>query len=288
GLVIALGFAMPLSEAVLIGAVMMFSSTIIGIKLLPTTTLHHRHTGQIIISVLLLQDVVAIIVLLLLQGYGKGGNLAGNIIIHLVALPLLLLFSWLLQRFLLMRLIIKFDQIHEYIFLVAIAWCMTIAELAVALGLSREIGAFLAGVTLASSPITFLITEKLKPLRDFFLILFFFSLGALFDMSVLPDIIIPALVLAAAVLLLKPLLFKMIFIRAGKNEKTSQEVGFRLGQISEFSFLIAVLAVSSGYLQEQTSYLIQLTTLLTFLVSSYLIVKKYPTPISTDEKLRRD
>ncbi len=288
GLFIMLGFSYALTEAVLIGATLMFSSTIIGVKLLPTTTLHHRHTGQIIISVLLIQDLLAIIVLLLLQGYGKGGNLLHDIAMQLIALPVLIAISWLLERFILMRLITKFDQIHEYVFLLAIAWCMAIAELAVILGLSHEIGAFIAGITLASSPIAFFITEKLKPLRDFFLIIFFFSLGALFNMDMLPQIILPALVLATAVLWLKPIVFKIIFIKAGEDEKISQEVGFRLGQVSEFSFLIAVLAVGSGYINEQTSYLIQLATLLTFLVSSYLIVSTYPTPVATNPGLRRD
>lgn len=288
GVAIALVFSYSLTETVLIGAVLMFSSTIIGVKLLPTTTLHHRHTGQIIISVLLIQDLVAIIVLLLLQGYGKGGNLLNDIALQLISLPFLILISWVLERYVLVRLIMKFDQIHEYIFLLAIAWCMAIAELAVVMGLSHEIGAFIAGVTLASSPIAFFITEKLKPLRDFFLIIFFFSLGALFNMDVLPQIILPALALAAAVIVLKPIVFKIIFMKAGEDEKISQEVGFRLGQISEFSLLIAVLAVSSGYINEQTSYLIQLATLLTFLVSSYLIVLKYPTPIATNDSLRRD
>ncbi|HKK17016.1 MAG TPA: cation:proton antiporter, partial [Gammaproteobacteria bacterium] len=163
-----LGF--PLLDAMVIGAVLMFSSTIIGLKLLPTTTLHHRHTGQIIISVLLIQDLIAIIILLLLQGYGKGDNLLLDIVKQLATLPVIMFMAWLLERFILLRLIQKFDQIHEYIFLLAIAWCMGIAELAAYMGLSYEIGAFIAGVTLASSPIALFITDRLKPLRDFFLI----------------------------------------------------------------------------------------------------------------------
>ena len=163
----------------------MFSSTIIGLKLLPTTILHHKHTGQVIISILLIQDLIAIIILLLLQGYGKGGNLAMDIVFQLLALPVLIGITWLIQRYILIKLIIKYDQIHEYIFLLAIAWCLGIAELAILLGLSHEIGAFVAGVSLASSPIALFITEKLKPLRDFFLIIFFFSLGAGFNISLL-------------------------------------------------------------------------------------------------------
>jgi len=281
-------FEYQVRESLLLGGVLMFSSTIIGVKLLPTTILHHKHTGQIIISVLLLQDLLAIIILLLLQGFGKGGNLLLDIFVQVITLPLLVIIAWVLERYILVKLISKFDQIHEYIFLLAIAWCLGISELAVVLGLSHEIGAFVAGVTLASSPIAFFITEKLKPLRDFFLIIFFFALGATFNMGEIDILIVPALLLALGVILLKPLVFKFLFCRAGEPPEISLEVGFRLGQISEFSMLIAVLAVESGFIGMQTSYLIQLAALLTFIISSYLIVLRYPTPIAISDKLRRD
>lgn len=281
-------FGYELLQALLIGSVMMFSSTIIGLKLLPTTTLHHKHTGQIIISVLLIQDLIAIVILLLLQGYGKGGDLVMSIAAQLLYLPLLVVFSYLLERYVIIKLIMRFDQIHEYIFLLAIGWCLGIAELAHFVGLSHEIGAFVAGVTLASSPIALFITERLKPLRDFFLIIFFFSLGAGFNMSVVDEIIVPALILAATALVLKPLVIGWLLQMEGEKKSVSYETGFRLGQISEFSLLIAVLALESGFIVAKTSYLIQLATLLTFIVSSYIIVMRYPTPISVDSRMRRD
>ncbi|MCH7696272.1 MAG: cation:proton antiporter [Proteobacteria bacterium] len=281
-------FGYPALEALLIGAVLMFSSTIIGLKLLPTTILHHRHTGQIIISVLLIQDLLAILILLLLQGYGKGDNLLLDIIWQVATLPVLIGLAWFLERYLIEKLIARYDQIHEYIFLLAIAWCLGIAELAVALGLSHEIGAFIAGITLASCPIALFITERLKPLRDFFLIIFFFALGATFNMDIVPKIILPAMLLAVSVIVIKPLVFRLLLIRAGEQKDISLEVGFRLGQTSEFSILIAVLAVESGFIRQDTSYLIQLTTLLTFIISSYIIVLRYPTPIAVSDRLRRD
>ena len=281
-------FGYEFLQVLLIGAVMMFSSTIIGLKLLPTTTLHHKHTGQIIISVLLIQDLIAIVILLLLQGYGKGGNLVVDIVMQLVYLPLLIGITYIIARFILFKLIMRFDQIHEYIFLLAIAWCLGVAELAHYVGLSHEIGAFIAGVTLASSPIALFITDRLKPLRDFFLIIFFFSLGAGFNMSMMNEIIIPASILAALALILKPVVFAWLLQREGEKKSVSYETGFRLGQISEFSLLIALLAVESGFIDEPTSYLIQLATLITFIVSSYIIVLKYPTPISVSDRLRRD
>ncbi|MFB3089812.1 MAG: cation:proton antiporter [Gammaproteobacteria bacterium] len=281
-------FGYSAAESILIAMVTMFSSTIIGLKLLPTTTLHHKHTGQIIISILLIQDLIAIIILLLLQGYGKGGDLVQDIVLQLFALPVLIGITWLIQRYVLIKLIIKFDQIHEYIFLLAIAWCLGIAELATLIGLSHEIGAFVAGVSLASSPIAFFITERLRPLRDFFLIIFFFSLGAGFNISLLRELIAPALLLATLIVVVKPKVFAFLLKKEGEKKHISREVGFRLGQSSEFSLLIAVLAVQSQFIGETTSNMIQLTTLITFIISSFIIVRSYPTPIAVTDKLRRD
>ena len=288
GFGLAFAFGMAPLEAALIGAAVMFSSTIIGVKLMPTTALHHRHTGQMVISVLLLQDLLAIIVLLLLQGYGSGTHSTADVLMAVGTLPLLIFVAWMMERHVLVRLIARFDQIHEYIFLLAIAWCLGIAELAAALGLSREIGAFVAGVTLASSPIAFFITEKLKPLRDFFLVLFFFCIGAGFRLDSLSAIAVPAVVLAGAVTIIKPALFAALFVRAGESRPVSTEVGFRLGQMSEFSLLIAFLATQSGVISEDSSCFIQLATLLTFVASSCIIVLRYPTPIAVSDRLRRD
>ena len=288
GFIVGYVFGYEFLESLLIGAAMMFSSTIIGLKLLPTTTLHHKHTGQIIISILLIQDLIAIIILLLLQGYGKGGNLFVSIASQIMYLPVLALVCYLFERNVINKLFMRFDQIHEYVFLLAIGWCLGVAELAHFIGLSHEIGAFIAGVTLASSPIALFIAERLKPLRDFFLIIFFFSLGAGFNMSLFVDIFIPATILAVLSLTLKPLILGWLLQWEGEKRSVSFESGFRLGQISEFSLLIAVLAVESGLILAKTSYLIQLATLITFVVSSYIIVLKYPTPISVNSRLRRD
>jgi Kef-type K+ transport system membrane component KefB len=276
-----LGFAWI--ESLIIGAALMFSSTIIGLKLLPTRVLHHRHTGEIIISVLLLQDLIAIVILLILQARGQGQTPLLEIVRVLLSLPGLILFAWLFERYVLITLIRRFDKIHEYI-----GWCLGVAELARALGLSHEIGAFIAGVTLATSPIALYIAESLRPLRDFFLVIFFFSLGASIDLAILGDVLIPATLLAALVLTLKPLVFQFLLRRSGEALHRAREVGVRLGQISEFSLLIAVLALELGVIGRQASHLIQVSTLLTFIASSYFIVMRYPTPIAISDRLRRD
>jgi Kef-type K+ transport system membrane component KefB len=160
--------------------------------------------------------------------------------------------------------------------------------LAHAFGLSHEIGAFIAGVTLAARPIALFIAESLKPLRDFFLILFFFSLGASFNIGILADLVLPAVIIASAVLAVKPWIFQKLLVYAGEKPNLSLEIGIRLGQNSEFALLIAVLGVESRFINQEVSYLIQIVTLLTFIVSSYLIVLKYPTPIAVSDRLRRD
>jgi len=288
GVGIAFAFGFEWHEALLIGGSMMFSSTIIGLKLLPTTALHHQHTGQIIISILLLQDLIAILVLLIIQGYGLGENPLVGVAREMLALPILIAIAWILERWLIEPLLRRFDQIQEYIFLLVIAWCLGIAQLAAAMGLSHEIGAFIAGVTLASCPVSQFIADSLRPLRDFFLILFFFSLGAGFDPGMVSQVIVPGALLAVIMLLLKPAVFKYLLVRAGERRRLSGEIGARLGQVSEFSLLIAVLAFESGFIGERASYVIQLSTLLTFMISSYWIVLHHPTPIAVRDSLRRD
>lgn len=277
-----------LNDALLIGATMMFSSTIIGLKLLPTTVLHHQYTGELIISILLLQDIIAIVILLLIRVKGITDISHSHLLLPLLALPGLVLFAHVIQKYLLSHLLMKFDTIQEYVFLLAIGWCLGIAELAKWLGLSAEIGAFIAGVVIAASPISTFIAEKLKPLRDFFLILFFFALGATTRLDMIADVLIPALLLALIMLALKPVIFRLLMSRAGEKPKLASEVGIRLGQISEFSLLIAVLAVAQGLMSERALSLIQASTLITFMVSPYLIVFRYPTPISVNPDLRRD
>ena len=288
GAATALLFGYPLSEAVVVGAALMFSSTIIGLKLLPSTVLHHQHTGEIIISVLLLQDLIAIVILLVL--HGLSGDQPGwrDIALLTLTLPAFMLFAFGFSRYVLTRLLTRFDTIQEYIFLLAIGWCLGMAELSEALMLSPEIGAFIAGVAVATEPISRFIAESLKPLRDFFLVVFFFSLGAAFDLTAMNQVLLPASILAAISLLLKPLVFKYLWIYEGENPALSGEVGARLGQISEFSLLIAVLATESAIISMQVSYLIQLATLITFMLSSYYIVLRYPTPIAVSDRLRRD
>ncbi|MDG1694023.1 MAG: cation:proton antiporter [Porticoccaceae bacterium] len=288
GFGIAYGFKFTFIECAIIGAAMMFSSTIIGIKLLPTTALHHKHSGELMVGMLLMQDFLAIAVLLVLLSASSSENGISSLAISIVALPALIAFSMLLVRYLLQPLFTRFDRIGEYIFLLTIGWCLGIAELAEVIGLSKEIGAFIAGISLATSPIAQYIALNLKPLRDFFLILFFFSLGGGFDLSLLPSIAIPAILLALVMLSLKPIVYRYLLRSQSENNSLSWDIGFRLGQNSEFSLLIAYMAFSTQLIGNDASHLIQATAIITFLISSYIVVFNFPNPIAVSERLRRD
>ena len=281
-------FGFSHAEALLIAAAMIFSSTILGLKLLPTTQLHHQHIGGLIISILLLQDMVAIVFLLWLQVGDVEQTLWQEVLRLALLLPTTVAMALLGARYLLLPLLRRYDTIQEYVFLLAIGWCLGFAELATWLGLSAEIGAFIAGVALATNPISTFIAENLKPLRDFFLVLFFFSLGATFNPAQAAELFWPALLLTLLMLLLKPWAFCWLLHASGESEAMSREVGVRLAQVSEFSLFIAVLAEQSGAIGERAAYLIKLVTLFSFILSSYWIMLRYPTPIAVSDKLRRD
>lgn len=281
-------FGLEVTESIILGVSMMFSSTIIGLKLLPTTILHHQHTGEVMISVLLMQDVIAIIVLILINGARDNGIALNDILMVIVALPFLTLFAFVVERYILVKLLARFDRTQEYIFLLSIGWCLGMSVIAKEIGLTEDIGAFVAGVALASSPISLYIAESLKPLRDFFLVLFFFSVGATFNFSFASQVVIPACLLAFITLVFKPIIFYYLLNYYGEKKAIAKEVGIRLGQASEFSLLVASIAFSSQLVSETTTNLIQATTILTFIVSSYLVVLKYPTPIALSDRMRKD
>ena len=289
GFGLMLAFEFSLSDAVVTGIAVTFSSTIIGIKLLPTTALHHRHIGEIVVSLLLIQDLLAILALILLSGQGDSLSATlSSLGTVLIALPLLVGAAIGGVRLFVQPLIQRFDAFHEFIFLLALGWCLGIASLAEMGGLSFEIGAFVAGVSLATSPIAQYIAESLRPLRDFFLVLFFFSVGAELDILLLGDVLFPTLLLALALVALKPGVFALLLTWQGEAKETSWEVGYRLGQASEFSLLLSYVAASAALVSIEAAHVIQGATVITLLLSSYAVIFRYPSPIAISERLRRD
>ena len=289
GYLLMRAFDYSVTESIVTGIAVTFSSTILGIKLLPTTVLHHRHVGEIVVSLLLVQDLIAILALIFLASYsGSVTETLTSLGTVLVALPVVAVGAFLGVRYCILPLIQKFDAFHEYIFLLALGWCLGIASAGHFLGLSFEIGAFLAGVGLATSPIAQYIAESLRPLRDFFLVLFFFSVGAELNVDLLMEVFFPTLLLAIVLIITKPTVFSLLLQWQGESRSTSWEVGCRLGQASEFSLLVSYVAVGAAMLSVEAAHIIQGATVITLVLSSYAVIFRYPSPIAISPRLRRD
>lgn len=172
--------------------------------------------------------------------------------------------------------------------LLALGWCLGLALLAKHIGLSHEIGAFIAGVALARSPLAFFLSEQLKPFRDFFLVFFFFVLGTRFDPSALRAVALPALILCPLMMAVKYGTFRWLFSRAKEDAPFAHETGARLAQASEFSLILVVAEQRAGLLSSNGFQLVQLTTVLSLLISSYIVTARFPSPLASNPKLKQD
>lgn len=285
--VFTLLMSFELTSALIFSAAMMFSSTVIGLKLIPTTTLHHKRKGEIMTSILLIQDIIAILVILFVTGDQSDSTLISFIILIAKFISLSLL-AFLGVKYIMTPLLMKFDVVQEYTFLATLAWCLLWAEGAYLSGLSYELGAFVAGLSIASCRVALVIAEHLKPLREFFLILFFFAVGAELNLNMGWPLLTAAIVFGTLLVPLKAIVFKKAFIWSGETPELSRELASRLSQASEFSLLVAFSALSMGLLTQEAAMVLQLATITSFIVSTYWVVMKYPTTISSNAKLHQD
>lgn len=264
-----LGFG--LAESLIISLSLFFSSTIIIVKFLSDKKEQNRLHGQIAIGVILLEDVIATLALLFVaanKGSSFGLETVGQLFINGALLGGLLVLA---SGFILPRMARSLASSQEMLFLFAIAWGFGIASLFELSGFSIEIGALFAGVSLASLPYAQEIEARLKPLRDFFVVLFFIVLGSSLNVNSLSSALVPALVLSSLVLILKPLSIIATLGWLGYSKRVSFMTGINLSQISEFSIILVVLAVTNGLVAQSASTIVTLVAIITIAVSSYLI-----------------
>lgn len=271
GYLLATSFGFTPFEAVITGLALFFSSTIIIAKVLSDKKQLTRLNGQIAIGVILFDDIVATFALLYVTtntGDALGVWDIGFLIIKgiLTAAVLALLGTKVLPKF------TKFvASSQELLFVFALAWGFGIASVFNAIGFSVEVGALFAGVTLAGLPYVHQIAAKLKPLRDFFIILFFISLGESLEVHNLAAAIVPALVFSAVTLIIKPLIVMTSLGLLHYTKRTSFMTGINLSQISEFSIILVVLANGAGLVSTQLTTVITLVAIITIAVSTYLM-----------------
>ena len=271
GFFIGAGFGFSFTEALLIGLALFFSSTIIIVKMLSDKKEQTRLHGQIAIGVILLDDIIATIALLFIAA-GKGGGFGiselGLLFIKGILLAAAL---YLVSTKILPRLTKQFASSQELLYLFTLAWGFGVATLFDQIGFSIEVGALFAGVSLAALPYSQEMASRLKPLRDFFLVLFFITLGGSLDTNNLAAGILPAIVLSAVVIFIKPLTVMMSLGLFGYTKRTSFKAGINLSQISEFSIILIVIAATAGIVSPHLSAIITLVAIITIATSTYLM-----------------
>jgi Kef-type K+ transport system membrane component KefB/Trk K+ transport system NAD-binding subunit len=255
-----------------------FSSTIIIVKLLSDQGEIDALHGRVSVGVLIVQDIAVILLMIALTASGAGvgaeSGLTGAALVAGVALKGVGLLAGVvaMTRYVLPWLTTQAARSGELLVLFAVAWAVTLAALGDWLGFSKEVGAFLAGVSLASTPYRDAIAGRLVTLRDFLLLFFFIDLGARLDLSLLGATIGPAVVFSGFVLLAKPLVVMAIMAVMGYRKRTSFLTGLTVGQISEFSLILTALGVSLGHVDAQAMGLVTFVGLITIGMSTYAII----------------
>lgn len=257
-----------------IAVALTFSSTIIIVKLLSDKKEIDSLHGQIAVGFLIVQDIVVILVMIVLSTMRQeddnsiwqsvGGTLLSGGVLFLLTL---IAMKWIIPH-----LSFFLAKSQEMLVLFAIAWSVTLASLGELMGFSGEVGAFLAGISLASSQFKETISSRLVSLRDFMLLFFFVNLGSNLNFDVIGSQVPAAFVFSVFVLVGNPLIVLVIMGIMGYRKRTSFLAGLTVAQISEFSLIFAGLGLSVGHINEEILGLITLVGLITIGLSTYLIL----------------
>lgn len=270
GFLIALGIGFSSITALYIGAALAFSSTVVVVKILSDKkeidTLH----GRIALGILIVEDFIAGIALMAIPILNKNGSVLS--IIKEVGIAVLLIGTILIiSAFVFKRFLDYLARNQEALFLFGISWALILSTLFNYLGFSLEIGALVAGMSLASSKYTLDLGGKMKPLRDFFVILFFVFFGSQLATTVTWDLLKNAILFSVFVIIGKPLIVMSILRVFGYKKRTNFLAGSSIAQISEFSLILTLLGFSLGHLPQEVMSLAVLIALITIGVSSYSI-----------------
>src|SRR3989344_5083703 len=253
-----------------------FSSTIIIVKLLSDKKDLRSLYGKISVGFLLVQDFVAIIALIFLSGFSQNATSINPIGLLLLLLKGVIIFGLVgyLSRSILPRIMERIPHSPETLFLFSVAWAFGVSFLISSppIGFSIEIGGFLAGLALANSSESLQISARVKSLRDFFIVLFFVSLGSGLIFENFYAILFPSLVFSIFILVGNPIIVMILLGIFGYKKRTSFLAGLTVAQISEFSLILVFLGLKLGHLTNETVAIITLTGIITFTISTYMII----------------
>jgi len=279
GYLIALLMGMSPVTALYVAVALTFSSTIIIVKLLSDKREVDSLHGRIAVGFLIVQDIVVVLVMIGLTAFGQaeeGVNIGLEAGAILLKGALMLIGVALLMRYVLPGLLQRMAHSSELLMLFAIAWAVLGASIGDLLGFSKEVGAFLAGISIASTAYREQVAARLVSLRDFLLLFFFIELGASLDILNLGHQLGTAMIFSLFVLVGNPLIVMAIMGYMGYRKRTGFLAGLTVAQISEFSLILAALGLSLGHLGQDTVGLITLVGLITISASTYMILYSHP------------
>lgn len=275
GHLIGLALGMDWIKALYVAIALTFSSTIIIVKLLSDKKELDSLHGRIAVGFLIVQDIAVVIAMTAMssldlgEGHGDLSAILAEIAFKLALAGLALAAA---MRYVLPRLLHLVGRSQELMLLFAIAWGVALASLGEALGFSKEVGAFLAGFSLASSSYREAMSSRLTPVRDFLLLFFFLELGARLEFHTFADQIPEALVLSAFVLIGNPLIVMAIMGYMGYRKRTGFLAGLTVAQISEFSIVFVAMGVTLGHVGGDALGLVTLVGLVTISACTYLVL----------------
>ncbi|MCK5699118.1 MAG: cation:proton antiporter [Candidatus Aenigmarchaeota archaeon] len=249
-----------------------FSSTIIIMKLLSDKRDLETLYGRIAIGFLIVQDFIAIFVLTLISSINRGNNIAGLAIETILTGMGLLIILAIIAIYVFPNLTRLVAKSQEFLLLFSISWCFAIASLFHYLNFSIEAGALLAGITLSMTPYHYEISSKMRPLRDFFLILFFILLGSQMTFNNISQYIVPSIVFSLLILIGNPLIVMTLMGLWGYTKRNSFLAGLTVAQVSEFSLILIALGIKVGHLESEILSLITLIALITIAGATYMIL----------------
>jgi Kef-type K+ transport system membrane component KefB len=277
GFLIALLLGFAAIASLFIGLALTFSSTVVVVKLLGQKDELDTLYGRIAVGIFLVQDVVVIITLTFLAGLGGRAELSlpdvgRGLLTAFGGMLVLLAAALLAARYLLPRLFGWAAASPEAFFIWSLCWCFLFVLGAVGFRLSGEIGAFLAGISLAQLPSTDELRRRVRPLMNFFVAVFFVSLGIHMQPGEAAGHWVSAIVLSLFVLIGSPIIIMWLIARLGYGERTSFLSSVTLAQVSEFSFIFAAVGASHGFIDDAILSLIAVVGLVTIALSAYMIL----------------
>ncbi len=265
-------FGFSVTAALYISVALAFSSTIVVMKILSDKNDTGTLYGYLSIGYLIIQDLIVILILMVITSFSRVGNVMEIAFETILKGSGLIVGIFLIGYYILPKVTAAVAKSQEYLLLFSLGWCFLLSMLFHYMNFSVEIGALLAGITLALSPYRYEISSKMRPIRDFFIILFFIAIGSQIILEDVIPYLLPIFVFSAFVIFINPLIVTSLLGFLGYTKRTSFMTGITSGQISEFSLIMISLGVAAGHLAPEILSVVTVIGFITISISTYIML----------------